>query len=209
MAKDAKKAERAARKRREREKRVGEEKARRRAAQQAEGARAGLASPADLPLQECVISKGWRERGLAHVLLTRRNPRGRLAVAGYYVDTGCLGLKDTALLPDVAADEYEERVKPQIFNDPVEFEPCDPAEALGLIEGAIAYAGSLGFRANKRWPETRRLFQGVEARPPAGLSFGRGGRPCLLVRPGDKAAGARARLDRAVGPGNYAVVERE
>ena len=209
MGKDAKKAQRAALKRKEREKRVSQEKARRRAAAQGEGTRAGLTRTQELPIEECVVSKGWRERGMAHILMARRTPQGRLVVGGYYVDTGCLGLKDTALLPDVSPEDYQQQVKTQIFNDPVEFEPCDPAEALGVIEGAIAYADSLGFRPNKRWGETRRLFQGIEARPPKKFACGHGGKPRLVVRKGEKATGALARLERAVGAGNYLVEERE
>ncbi len=206
MGKDAKRAQKAALKRKKRELKVRESKAQRRGADQGSGERALLGGARDMPVQECVVSKGWRERGLAHVLLARRGSDGKLLVGGYYLDTLCTGLKDTAVIPNLTEEDYQQRVKPHVFNDEVEFEPCAPGVARALVEGAVAFAAVLGFRPNKRWEESRRLLEGIEPEP-AGLAFGREGKPCLVARPGDHVVAARARLDRAVGPGNYLVEE--
>ncbi|MBI5014723.1 MAG: hypothetical protein HZB55_04445 [Deltaproteobacteria bacterium] len=203
MAREARQEQRAALKRRKREKEVREARARQKAKQVEEGGKKILGKTPDLPVVDCVISKGWQERGLAHVLLARRLPTGRLLAGGYYVDTLCVGLKNTAVLPNLDPDEYERTVKPNVFNDPVEFEPCEPSLARAVVEGAIEFAARFGFRPNKRWEESRRLLEGVEAAE--GLTFGRAGKPCLVVRPGDTAAGPLARLERTVGPGNYLV----
>ncbi|MBI5442570.1 MAG: hypothetical protein HY900_15315 [Deltaproteobacteria bacterium] len=205
MARDAKAAQRAALKRKKREKEVQEDRARQKAAAAEGSPRRFLAQARELPIDECVISKGWQERGLAHILLARKLPTGNLMVAGYYVDTLCVGLKDTALLPNVQPEEYSRNVKPNVFNDPVEFEPCEPALAKAVVEGAITFAGRFGFKPNKRWEESKRLLDGLpEVAPPA---FGRNGKPCLVLRGGEKAPGAVARLERTAGPGNYAVEE--
>jgi len=204
MGKDAKRAQKAALKRKKRELKVKESKTHRRAQEQGSGERALLAGARDFPVHECVVSKGWQERGLAHVLLARRGPDGKLVVAGYYLDTLCTGLKDTAVIPNLSEEDYLQRVKPHVFNDDVEFEACEPRVARALVEGAVDFAMSLGFRPNKRWEESRRLFEGIEA-DAAGLVFGRGGKPCLVTRRGDHPVAAKARLDRSVGPGNYLV----
>lgn len=204
MARDDKQAQKAALKRKKREKEIREAKARQRARQAEEGAHKPVGNAADLPVADCVISKGWRERGLAHILVARTLPSGRLLAAGYYVDTWCVGLKNTALLPNLDAAEYESKVKPNVFNDPVEFEPCDPGLARAVVEGAIEFAGQFGFRPNKRWNESKRVLEGFDVRG-HGVIFGKDGKPHLVVRTGESAAGAVARLERVAGAGNYTV----
>jgi len=208
MAMDARRRQKAAEKRKKREKRISEEKTRQRSAAQGAGRGAAAVFASQLPLVECVISKGWEKRGLAHVLLTRRLPDGNLLVGGWYVDTLCLGLKETAVIPNVSDGDYEENVKPQIFNDAVEFIPCEPGLARAVVEGAIAFAATFGFRPHKRWSETRPLL-GEDAPPAkaAKLVFGRKGKPCYVRRGESNAQGIVARLARTVGEGNYLVEE--
>ncbi|MEW6489442.1 MAG: hypothetical protein AB1578_16190 [Thermodesulfobacteriota bacterium] len=206
MGKDPRREQRAALKRKKREQRVREEKSLHRGASQGGGQEGLLSRAKEFPVGECVVSKGWQERGLAHILVTRRAPDGTLVVGGYYVDPLCTGLKATAVMPRLSEEEYRERVKPHIFNDPVEFEACEPGRAKALVEGAVQYAGSLGLKPAKRWEEARRVLEGIDA-DGEGLVFGRGGKPCLVLRGGEKAPGVQARLDRTLGPGNYAVEE--
>lgn len=206
MARDGKLAQKAAQKRKEREKRVREAAARKRQGQESHGTRRVLTAALELPVEECVISQGWRERGLAHILLTRRRPDGRLLVGGYFVDTLCLGLKESMTVPALDAGEFEKRVKPSVFKDPVVFEPCDPGVARAVVEGAIAFAGGWGFHPNRRWEDSRRVFDGIDPKP-EGLVFGREGVPCLVLRPGENLAGAKLRLERKAGPGRFLVVD--
>ena len=204
MARNDRAARKAAERRRNRQKRIQESKAKQRAAREGKGARSLLARARELPVAECVISKGWQDRGLAHILIARREDDGSLLVGGYYVDTLCTGLKDSAVIPNLAPDDYHGRVKGSIFNDPVTFEPCDPGLARAVVEGAIAFAERFGFRPNRRWEDAKRCFAGIEPAPD-GLVFGRDGKPCLVVRPGENLAAARAKLDRSLGEGNYRV----
>ena len=204
MAREGRAAQRAAVKRKQREREVREVLARRRAA--AQGSRKTISSAPDLPIYECVMSRGWQERGLAHILLVRRLPSGKLLVGGYYVDTLCLGLKDSAVMPSVGEDEYRSNVKPNLFNDPIEFEDCDPGVARAVVEGAIEFASRFGFKPNRRWEESSTLWKGIEPKA-EGITFGRDGKACLVKRGGDKATGAIARLERKAGPGNFIVQE--
>ena len=160
-----------------------------------------------LPLAECVISRGWKERGFAHILLARRVAADELVVGAYYVDLLCLGLRDTAVLGPLDPEEYQGTVKSTLFNDPVDFEACEPGVALGVIEGAIAYAARYGFRPNKRWPQSRRLFVGIQATDPD-VQCGRDGKPCLVLKPGEDVTGPRRRLERLLGPGGFIVEDR-
>lgn len=205
MSMDERRRRKAAEKRKSREKRVAREKARLRGA--GEGQDAPPVVVGDLPLGECVISKGWKERGLAHLLLTRRQPDGKLLVGGWYVDTFCLGLKDCAVIPNVEEGEYQENLKPNIFHDAVTFEPCKPAFARALVEGAIDFAGQYGFKPAKRWEQSRPLFGEEAVSGGSRLSFGKDGKPCYVKRGETNAQGILARLERKAGPGNYLVEE--
>jgi hypothetical protein len=207
MARNVKMAQRVAEKKKKREKELREERARRQERQITVTSKKVIEKAPELPIIECLISKGWKERGLAHILLARRLGPGRVSAAGYYVDIFCLGLRNTALLPAMKEEEYHQNVKPNVFNDPVDFEDCAPGVAKAVVEGAIAFSEKYGFRPNKRWSETRRFLDGIEA-DATGLIFGKEGTPCLVVRGGDAAAGAVARLERTAGPGNY-TVEKE
>ncbi|HSH69285.1 MAG TPA: hypothetical protein VK997_05165 [Deferrisomatales bacterium] len=207
MARDAKRTQKAAQKRRQRQQSVQQEKTRRRAQEQGHGSGAVERRMEDLPVDECVISKGWRERGLAHILLARDLGNGHLLVGGYFVDLLCVGLKDCAAIPRVEKDEYANKVKFSIFNDEVEFEPLEPGVARAIVEGAIAYADELGFHPNRRWSEARKVFRGIDPQPD-GLEFGRDGKPCLVLRKGDNLQGAQRRLQRKLADGAYQIVDQ-
>ena len=161
---------------------------------------------ADLPLVESVISKGFEERGLAHILLARRHADGTLAVGGFYVDTLCLGIKDSALIPRIEEKDYRENVRPSIFNDPVELIDCPPELARAVAEGAAEFADRYGFRPNKRWDDARKIFQGIGASENAPV-FGREGKPCFVKRGESNAAAIIAKLARKAGEGNYTIEE--
>lgn len=206
MARDAKRAQKAAEKRRQRQRQVRQDKTRRRTETQEQGSGNLVRRVENLPVEECVISKGWRDRGVAHILLARRRGDGQLLVGGFFVDLLCVGLKDCAVIPEVDRDEYANNVKDNIFNDAVEFEPVEPGVARAVVEGAMAFAGELGFRPNRRWTEARKLF-GTIAAQPEGLEFGRDGKPCLVLRDGENLRGAQARLQRKLGEGGFQIVD--
>ena len=204
MSRDAKRQQKAAQKRKKREQQVQKTRARQRAAEQGSGVSVQINKASEHPITECLVSKGWEKRGLAHVLLTRQLPEGTLMVGGFYVDTLCLGLKDCAALPGVAAEEYESNIKPSIFNDDVEFKKCDPALARAIVEGAVAFADQFGFKPPKRWKEAQHIFDGVgevKKKP----TFGQEGKPCFVHRGETNAQSIIARLERKAGEGNYLV----
>ena len=206
MVRDAKRAQKAAEKRRQRQQLVKQEKTRRRSQDQGDGSGESVRRAENLPVAECVISKGWRERGLAHILLARDRGDGHLLVGGYFVDLLCVGLKDCAVIPRVEKEEYSNKVKFSIFNDEVEFESVEPGVARALVEGAIAFADTQGFRPNRRWSEAHKVFGEIDPQA-EGLEFGRDGKPCLVLRDGENHKGALARLQRKLAEGEYQIID--
>lgn len=207
MGKDEKSRQRAAEKRKKRELELRRKKSeQRRSAGNEAKAVPAPAGPGSLPIAECVISKGWRERGLAHILLARNLGDGILMVGGYYVDTFCLGIKDSAVIERIREDEYQNTVKPTIFNDPVEFEDCAPELAMAVAEGAAEFAAGYGFKPNKNWIKAKRMFQGLSL-PGEMPVFGKDGKPCYVKRGETNAQAILTRLAREAGTGNFTIEE--
>lgn len=165
--------------------------------------RALLARAGELEIQECVISQGWQDRGLAHILITRKTPGNGLLVGGYYVDLYCSGLKSTAAMT-VTTEAYETQIKPGIFNDPVDLKPCDPELAAGIIEGAIDFSAKYGFKPHKRWSESRPVLAGIKSKKDE-IAFGKDGKPHVIADHTDNLRGVLNRLERTAGAGNYTI----
>ncbi len=195
------------RKRRQRQEKSRRLKIRRFQERVRRGVRYWLERAESLPIAECVISRGWKDRGFAHILVARSTADDDLIVGAYYVDLLCLGLRDTAVLGPLEPEEYHGTVKSTLFNDPVDFESCEPGVALAVVEGAIAYAARYGFRPNKRWSQSRKLFAGIRAQD-LDLEWGRDGKPCLVVKPGEDVTGSRRRLERLLGSDGFVVEDR-
>lgn len=207
MSKDSAARQRAAEKRKKRELEMRRKKTElRRHQTEIEQSGAKGVSLKDLPIAECVISQGWEERGLAHILLARRLPDGFLLVGGFYVDTFCLGIKDCAVIERIEEKEYINTIKPTIFNDPVELVDCPPELARAVAEGAFTFAEKFGFKPAKRWPEVRKIFSGVEL-PETLPVFGKDGKPCYIKRDETNSVAIIAKLERNAGAGNYLLLE--
>jgi hypothetical protein len=205
MANAANRAQKLAQKKKKRELKIKQQ--RKQAAATPEAAPNTPTDLAQCPLFECTVSDGWQKRGLAHIVVARKLPNDNLIVAGYFVDILCIGLKDTGLVREVTQEDYEETLKDNLFNDPVELKACDPSLAVAIIEGAIAFAEQFGFKPNKRWAQTSRMLEGIE---PGGkkVVYGKKGKPCFVDRGETNARALIARLERKAGEGNFTVEEQ-
>lgn len=205
MAKAANRAQKLAQKKKKRELKIKQQK--KQAAAPAEATPKVAANIEDCPIFECTVSDGWQKRGLAHIVIARKLPNENLIVAGYFVDTLCVGLKDTGLVREVTEEDYQKNLKDNLFNDPVTLVDCDPALAVSIIEGAITFADQFGFRPNKRWAQTAKMLEGIE---PGGkkVVYGKKGKPCFVDRGETNAKAIISRLERKAGEGNFTVEEQ-
>ena len=80
--------------------------------------------------------------------------------------------------------EWNELIEERL---PVNFrETFDPACAKKLVEGALAYAESLGFAPARDFRKARRVLSGIDASAcPLDFTFGRDGKPCYVEGPDD------------------------
>jgi hypothetical protein len=158
------------------------------------------------PFYEGWISQDWQEPDeITQILVARRAGSGQLAYAIFLIDLGCLGVKnaDAGVIDSVL--EYEQDLREVIFTSQP-LEPCSLDLAAKVVHEAIAYARRLGFTPHKDTRKALKLIQ--DARPdraddPVPLGDGTG-KPFYVAGPYDNSAWVLAKLDRTVGPGNYA-----
>lgn len=143
---------------------------------------------------EAQIGKGWKERGMAYVLVTRIRPGGMVDFGVFLVDLWCLGVKDGFSEMDVPEAEARNVVAERLPEDSLE--AIHPACAKKLIEGAVAYAEALGFSPHREFRKLRRILSGIDASLcPTEFTFGHDGRPCFVAGPDD----TDDRIDRVLG----------
>ncbi|MBI3886759.1 MAG: UPF0149 family protein [Opitutae bacterium] len=128
---------------------------------------------------EAAVEKGWEEMGLAHVLISRFREDGSADFAMFLVDVFCLGVKDAVFETNLTAAELRTYVEQRLPEDYTE--RLHPACAKKLIEGALAYAESLGFAPHRDYRNARKILSGLDASVcPRDFTYGRDGRPCYV-----------------------------
>jgi len=161
-----------------------------------------------LPVHESLINASWRLKGFALILLSRRQPDGKLLFGYYYVDLLCMGLKNTFCNADLSRVMYRE-LKRRTFSrePPID---CPLALARAIIYGAIAYARQFEFEPNVDFMLTRSILEDVdEVAPwPDQIPFGRQGKPLFIAGPGDDVKGVLRKLESKLGKGNFDTLGR-
>ena len=148
-------------------------------------------------------SRGPEPSGLVGVLVARETRRGgdEVSVAGYLVDTYCLGVKDALPPRRMSGRRLHRRVED--FFDGFEGPPVEvPIElARHLVWGAVDYARGLGFEPH---PDLR-LASGHlgPLDGPCAIGFGHEGKPYYIQGPYDDAGRILRTLERTVGRDNF------
>ena len=134
---------------------------------------------ADVIRYEAYIQKDWEETGLANLFVSRARDDGSADFTILLIDLFCLGVKDVLFETDVAEADLHEFVKERLPDD---FrERFHPACAKKMIEGALAYAESLGFAPHRDFRKARKILSGLDASIcPKEFTYGCDGRPCYV-----------------------------
>ncbi len=156
------------------------------------------------PIGDCLVSTSLFEEGIGHVVLTRALPGGDLAVAGFLVDTYCLGVKN-ALYRGFSSTEFE------LYRRQIEqltpLESIHPSCLRKLVEGAVRYARDLGFLPHSDYARAARLFGDIDAAAcPVRYSYGKDGKPFYINGPNETPAQSRRILEtlaRKLGPDGF------
>lgn len=154
------------------------------------------------PLHECLINPSWEEKGLATVVVSRRQPDGNLLFGVYLVDTLCLGLKNTFCNADFSLSRYSTELVQRVYQDE---DPVQCAEDIAhqIIYGAIAFARRFGFPPHRDFDLSRNVLDEPGAFDAPEIEFGRDGRPVFIAGPNDNVARIIRRLESTAGRGRF------
>ncbi|MDP2753542.1 MAG: hypothetical protein Q8P40_04045 [Nitrospirota bacterium] len=165
--------------------------------------KAGLIKRAkQFPIYECLINEDWQDKGLAHILLSRKQLNNELIIGVFLVDIYCLGLKNTFCNANISLEEYE-RLKFRISQES-SLVTCDPILANRIIYGAIEYARKLGFEPQKDFRLSQfTLDESSDANLSYDVEFGKDGKPLYIAGPNDNVDHVIKQLSKNVGDGNF------
>lgn len=162
-----------------------------------------LAHAASWPLYECLASESWREEGgLVEVLVTRRSQAGNIGAALFLVDLGCLGVKDAFVRVFDSLLDYLEFVDD--LSALQTMERIDFDLAAKIVAEGIAWAERFGFQPHRDYALAAPYLAGAHPEEcHQQITPGKDGKPLYIAGPHDNVPRILARLDHAVGRGNY------
>jgi len=166
------------------------------------------ANYAKYPIYECLVPSELFETGLGTIIVTRRPPSGEIAITAFVVDVFCLGVKNV-LFKLASEQDYHNTVKPRLVetHEGQQFENTHPSCVRKIIEGAVDYAGALGFSYHTDYKNARDIFGDIDASAcPVKYEFGQEGKPVYIRGPNESVSQAEkivAQLDRRCGEGNF------
>ncbi len=182
------------------------EKARRATADKALAVQHQQALATTAPILDCLVPHTLYEQGIGNLVFSRALPDGRIATAMFLVDVFCLGVKN-ATHAVLERDTYDRHVESLSAHG--RFVAMDPASFRKLVEGAVAYADSLGFKPHADYAVARRIFGHVDAAASTqAFVYGRDGKPFYVNGPNETPSQARAiveQLQRHPGGADYQV----
>ncbi len=168
------------------------------------GEAAQIKGAANWPIEEVLLSRDWqKDMEIVQVLVARQSPSGKIAIAVFLVDLGCLGVKNAMyrIFPDWLS--YKEQLRDSI----IESQPMLKADlnlAAKIVLEAIAYANSLGFNPHRDYGVASALLNGADPDVvDTVIRLGRDGKPFFFAGPYDNSRLILHKLEKAVGLGNF------
>ena len=122
--------------------------------------------------------------GFGEVIITRFKASGEAEIGVFLLDVFCLGVKN-AFFSRLWAREYEQRLLEPMTQREGKTS-LSPAGARKLVEGAVAYARTLGIEPHPDYKHAARVFGGINpAEHPQEFVYGDKGKPLFVQGPND------------------------
>ncbi len=173
--------------------------------QQSAGLPERLSAASKFPVLHCWIPETVETDGIGTVVLSRELPGGQVAVGTFLVDRFCLGVKD-AFGQILGRATYNERYLRDLRKK-MQMHDARPEDARKLVEGAAAYARSVGIAPHPNYPKVLPIFGGINAADStAQFEFGKGGKPFFIAGPYDTPERCRqiiSILENTCGPNGF------
>ncbi len=155
------------------------------------------------PIRGSWVQSGWRNEGIAEVVIARRQPNGRVLFGAFLVDLYCLGVKDYFTTSDVPYDQFMHDALPSLIHGGIP-QQISADLAHEIVYGSIEYAARWGFEPHPDFEKAQYVLDSPDMHPRRGaVTFGKDGKPCYISGPYDDVDSIMEQLDRTAGPGNY------
>jgi hypothetical protein len=165
-----------------------------------------------LPLGTCYLNQGWKESGMAFIIVTREHVNGNLTFAIIQVDLHCLGVKDAFWNFNVSSLEVDKIIETQNENSNGE-DPLTEVDYVlvhNIIYGAVEYAEELGFKPHKDFNLVQYILEEDDEHIELmEIEFGLNGQPAIYIGKEQHPKNIIAQLNRSVGEGNYRIIDQE
>jgi hypothetical protein len=153
------------------------------------------------PVIRCLVAADIFTQKLGQCVLARQETDGRVVASVFLVDVGCLGVKN-AFWHAGTPGAIENLI--QQIDGKQKLLPIDPAALVKLIQGAVAYAASFGFRPHADFRHAALLLKGIDPKECADeFEYGRDGKPFYFRGPYESEAEAHSIVTRVVAAGGH------
>lgn len=138
-----------------------------------------------LPIDQCYISEGWENSGLAVVIVSRKKKNGNRAASTFLVDSFCLGVKDVSYWTDLDEESFEELIDG--YSQSLTLKECTYAEAHNFVLGAVEFAEEAGIEPHKDFDIASLILEeDTDDIPLIEYEYGKDGKRMLIVGPTGK-----------------------
>jgi len=160
-----------------------------------------LKSAGEWPIVEALIPSNLWDEGIGSLVISRRMPDARIALANFLVDTYCLGVKD-AYFDLVSPIQYRTIVGK--VNEVGPLRPVAPELFAKLVSDAVAYARALGIPPHPDYEVARLLLAAIDtSRCTEQFEFGKDGNPFYIQGPNDSPGRAMQIAQRVRAAGGH------
>ncbi len=156
------------------------------------------------PVVETWAGTGLWKQGIGYLSIARQEAEGSWVFAVFLVDVQCLGVKD-AFWKAGTPREFREMLHK--LEETQAMERISPASLAKIVQGAVEFAQSFGFKPQADYHHAKRLLEGIDpAACTQEFTFGRDGKPFYVSGPFETVEQARVIAERVKEAGGHYIV---
>ena len=145
-----------------------------------------IRSSGAFPVDRCLINKGWKGKGLANIVVIRRQQDGCFVLGVYLADLFCLGIKNAFCNAGISMRNLDKTLAGCSGGEVLE--SIDLNYAKEIVFGSIEYARKLGFEPHRDFKLAREVLGAGEIIQKHDIRFGGpDGEPLFISGPDDDA----------------------